>query len=35
MWCAVAVAGLGILGALKAMLTIPRVALRVRRTVPQ
>ena len=35
MWCAVAVAGLGILGALKAMLTVPRVALRVRRTVPQ
>jgi hypothetical protein len=28
MWCAVAVAGLGILGALKAMLTVPRVTLR-------
>jgi hypothetical protein len=35
MWCAVAVAGLGILGVLKAMLTVPRVALRTRRTVPQ
>ena len=35
MWCAAAVAGLGVLGALKAMLTVPRVALRVRRTVPQ
>jgi hypothetical protein len=32
MWCAVAVAGLGILGALKAMLTVPRVAMRARRT---
>jgi hypothetical protein len=35
MWCAAAVAGLGILGVLNAMLTVPRVALRARRTVPQ
>jgi hypothetical protein len=34
MWCAVAVAGLGILGSLKAMLTVPRVALRARPTDP-
>ena len=28
MWCAVAVAGLGVLGALKAMLTVPRVTVK-------
>ena len=28
LWCAVGVAGLGLLGALKAMLTTPRVVLR-------
>lgn len=32
MWLAVAVAGLGLLGALKAMLTVPRVALRLGRS---
>jgi hypothetical protein len=32
MWCAVAVAGLGLLGALKAMLTVPHVAIRIRRS---
>jgi hypothetical protein len=33
MWLAVAVSGLGVLGALKAMLTVPRVAVKPRRTV--
>jgi hypothetical protein len=32
LWCAVAVAGLGLLGALKAMLTAPRIRTRWRRT---
>ena len=32
LWCAVAVAGLGVLGALKAMLTAPRITPRWRRT---
>jgi hypothetical protein len=32
LWCAVAVAGLGLLGALKAMLTAPRITPRWRRT---
>jgi hypothetical protein len=31
LWCAVAVAGLGLLGALKAMLTVPRITTRRRR----
>jgi hypothetical protein len=31
MWLAVAVAGLGVLGALKAMLTVPRVTVKRRR----
>jgi hypothetical protein len=35
LWCAVAVAGLGLLGALKAMLTAPRVTPRWRATVPE
>jgi hypothetical protein len=34
MWCAVAVGAFGVLGALKAMLTAPRVTMRPRRTAP-
>jgi hypothetical protein len=35
MWLAVAVAGLGVLGALKAMLTVPRVTVKRRRDAPR